>query len=180
LRLDRVDIFHLHNAITETGGGEALGVQQVLGDVVPAFVPMGAIRRAWQRVCAMSAVPFWRRTNIAWAAHRADDTVIGHQLLELLAGCSGSGWRWPAASRLFGPDTCQKHDLRLIHARIPDAEVTIRDLAGDGDHYAATVIAESFRGKSRVQQHQIVYEALKAEMGGKLHALALQTGIPDR
>ena len=52
---------------------------------------------------------------------------------------------------------------RLIRARIPDADVTIRDLAGDGDHYAATVIAESFRGKSRVQQHQIVYEALKAE-----------------
>jgi stress-induced morphogen len=69
---------------------------------------------------------------------------------------------------------------RLIRARIPDAEVTIRDLAGDGDHYAATVIAESFRGKSRVQQHQIVYEALKAEMGGKLHALALQTGTPER
>src|SRR3569832_1684434 len=61
---------------------------------------------------------------------------------------------------------------------IPDADVTIRDLAGDGDHYAATVIAESFRGKSRVQQHQIVYEALKGEMGGKLHALALQTGTP--
>src|SRR5262249_51218078 len=69
---------------------------------------------------------------------------------------------------------------RLIRARIPDAEVTIRDLAGDGDHYAATVLAESFRGKSRVQQHQIVYEALKAEMGGKLHALALQTGTPER
>jgi stress-induced morphogen len=65
---------------------------------------------------------------------------------------------------------------RLIRARIPDAEVTIRDL---GDHYAATVIAESFRGKSRVQQHQIVYEALKAEMGGRLHALALQTGTPE-
>jgi stress-induced morphogen len=69
---------------------------------------------------------------------------------------------------------------RVIRVRIPDAEVTIRDLAGDGDHYAATVIAESFRGKSRVQQHQIVYEALKAEMGGKLHALALQTGTPER
>ena len=66
----------------------------------------------------------------------------------------------------------------MIKAAIPDAEVTIRDLAGDGDHYAATVIAESFRGKSRVQQHQIVYEALKGEMGGKLHALALQTSIP--
>jgi stress-induced morphogen len=68
---------------------------------------------------------------------------------------------------------------RLIEAQIPDAQVTIQDLAGDGDHYAATVIAESFRGKSRVQQHQIVYEALKAEMGGKLHALALQTGTPS-
>ena len=68
---------------------------------------------------------------------------------------------------------------RLIKASIPDAEVSIRDLAGDGDHYAATVIAESFRGKSRVQQHQIVYEALKTEMGGQLHALALQTGVPQ-
>jgi stress-induced morphogen len=69
---------------------------------------------------------------------------------------------------------------RLIKARLPDADVTIRDLAGDGDHYAATVLSEAFRGKSRVQQHQIVYEALKAEMGGKLHALALQTGTPER
>jgi stress-induced morphogen len=68
---------------------------------------------------------------------------------------------------------------RLIKSRIPDAAVTIRDLAGDGDHYAATVIAESFRGKSRVQQHQLVYEALKGQMGGALHALALQTGIPN-
>ena len=68
---------------------------------------------------------------------------------------------------------------RLIKARIPDATVSIRDLAGDGDHYAATVLSESFRGKSRVQQHQIVYEALKGEMGGKLHALALQTGLPE-
>jgi stress-induced morphogen len=69
---------------------------------------------------------------------------------------------------------------RLIKAGIPDAEVTIRDLAGDGDHYAATVLAESFRGKSRVQQHQLVYQALKGDMGGKLHALALQTGIPEK
>jgi stress-induced morphogen len=67
---------------------------------------------------------------------------------------------------------------RLIKAGIPDAEVTIRDLAGDGDHYAAVVVSESFRGKSRVQQHQLVYNALKGEMGGKLHALALQTGLP--
>jgi len=67
---------------------------------------------------------------------------------------------------------------RLIKASIPDAEVTIRDLAGDGDHYAATVISAAFKGKSRVQQHQLVYDALKGEMGGALHALALQTGVP--
>ena len=71
------------------------------------------------------------------------------------------------------------HDIeKLIKEGIPDAQVTIRDLAGDGDHYAAEVVAESFRGKSRVQQHQIVYQALKGEMGGALHALALQTGTP--
>jgi stress-induced morphogen len=69
---------------------------------------------------------------------------------------------------------------RLIKAGIPDAEVTIRDLAGDGDHYAAVVVSESFRGKSRVQQHKLVYDALKGEMGGKLHALALQTGLPGQ
>ena len=68
---------------------------------------------------------------------------------------------------------------RLIRRHIPDAEVTIHDLAGDGDHYAATVISASFKGKSRVQQHQLVYEALKAEMGGQLHALALQTAPPE-
>jgi stress-induced morphogen len=68
---------------------------------------------------------------------------------------------------------------RLIREAIPDATVTIRDLAGDGDHYAAEVVAESFRGKSRVQQHQMVYEALKGQMGGALHALALQTSAPD-
>lgn len=68
---------------------------------------------------------------------------------------------------------------RLILEAIPDAEVTIRDLAGDGDHYAAEVVAESFRGKSRVQQHQMVYQALKGNMGGILHALALQTSAPN-
>lgn len=68
---------------------------------------------------------------------------------------------------------------RLIKDAIPDAKVTIRDLAGDGDHYAAEVMAESFRGKTRVQQHQMVYDALKGNMGGTLHALALQTGVPD-
>jgi stress-induced morphogen len=68
---------------------------------------------------------------------------------------------------------------RLIKAGLPDAEVTIRDLAGDGDHYAATVISAAFKGKSRVQQHQIVYQTLKDQMGGALHALALQTSTPD-
>lgn len=68
---------------------------------------------------------------------------------------------------------------RLIKAKLPDASVTIRDLAGDGDHYAATVISEAFRGKSRVQQHQMVYDALQGNMGGALHALALQTKVPD-
>jgi stress-induced morphogen len=71
------------------------------------------------------------------------------------------------------------HEIeRLIKEAIPDANVEIRDLAGDGDHYAATVVAESFRGKSRVQQHQMVYAALKGQMGGVLHALALQTTTP--
>ena len=68
---------------------------------------------------------------------------------------------------------------RLIKASLPDAEVTIRDLAGDGDHYAAEVVSESFRGKTRVQQHQMVYGALKGNMGGVLHALALQTSAPE-
>ena len=67
----------------------------------------------------------------------------------------------------------------LIRQGIPDAKVTIRDLAGDGDHYAAEVVAESFRGKSRVQQHQMVYKALQGNMGGVLHALALQTSVPE-
>jgi stress-induced morphogen len=71
------------------------------------------------------------------------------------------------------------HEIeRLIKAAFPDATVEIRDLAGDGDHYAATVISASFRGKSRVQQHQLVYAALQGQMGGVLHALALQTGVP--
>ena len=67
----------------------------------------------------------------------------------------------------------------MIKSGIPGAKVTIRDLAGDGDHYAAEVVAEAFRGKSRVQQHQMVYEALKGNMGGILHALALQTSAPE-
>jgi stress-induced morphogen len=67
---------------------------------------------------------------------------------------------------------------RLIKAALPDAEIDIQDLAGDGDHYAATVISEAFRGKTRVQQHQMVYAALQGNMGGVLHALALQTKVP--
>jgi len=67
----------------------------------------------------------------------------------------------------------------LIRVAVPDARVTIEDLAGDGDHYAATVVSESFRGKSRVQQHQIVYAALRGRVGGDLHALALQTSAPE-
>jgi stress-induced morphogen len=64
---------------------------------------------------------------------------------------------------------------RMIKAALPDAEVEIRDLAGDGDHYAATIRSSAFRGKSRVQQHQMVYAALQGHMGGTLHALALTT-----
>lgn len=67
----------------------------------------------------------------------------------------------------------------LIKEALPDAKVTIRDLAGDGDHYAAEVISAAFKGKTRVQQHQMVYAALKGRMGGELHALALQTSAPQ-
>lgn len=73
----------------------------------------------------------------------------------------------------------EKEIVRLIKNKLPDADISIRDLAGDGDHYAATVVSEEFRGKSRVQQHQLVYEALEGNMGGALHALALQTSAPD-
>lgn len=67
---------------------------------------------------------------------------------------------------------------KLIKEALPDARVEIRDLAGDGDHYAATIISSAFQGKSRVQQHQMVYAALKGRMGGELHALALTTSAP--
>jgi stress-induced morphogen len=67
----------------------------------------------------------------------------------------------------------------LIREGLPQAEVTVEDLAGDGNHYRAHVIAPAFRGKSRVQQHQMVYRALGARMGGELHALALTTAAPD-
>jgi stress-induced morphogen len=67
----------------------------------------------------------------------------------------------------------------LIRQAIPDATVEIHDLAGDGDHYAATVVSPSFKGKTRVQQHQMVYQALRGNMGGVLHALALTTSAPQ-
>ncbi len=67
----------------------------------------------------------------------------------------------------------------LIRAGIPDALVEITDLRGDGDHYAARVEAESFRGLSRVKQHQAVYNALGGRMGGVLHALQLTTAVPN-
>ena len=68
---------------------------------------------------------------------------------------------------------------RLIKEKLPDARVEIQDLRGDGDHYAAHVVSAAFKGKSRVQQHQIVYQALRGNMGGALHALALQTSAPE-
>lgn len=67
----------------------------------------------------------------------------------------------------------------LIKAALPDATVEIRDLAGDGDHYQALVTSAAFSGKSRVQQHKLVYEALGGRMGGELHALQLTTAVPN-
>lgn len=67
----------------------------------------------------------------------------------------------------------------MIKEAFPDAKVEIKDLAGDGDHYAATIVSEAFRSKTRVQQHQMVYAALKGNMGGVLHALALTTSAPS-
>jgi stress-induced morphogen len=67
----------------------------------------------------------------------------------------------------------------LIKAGIPDAEVSIRDLAGDGDHYAARVVAKSFEGMSRIRQHQAVFAALGGRVGSELHALQLETAVPN-
>ena len=66
----------------------------------------------------------------------------------------------------------------LIKTAFPDATITIEDLRGDGDHYACQVVSSAFAGKNRVQQHQMVYNALGGRMGGELHALALQTSAP--
>ena len=68
---------------------------------------------------------------------------------------------------------------RLIKAALPDAQVTIQDLAGDQNHYAARIVSAAFKGKNRVQQHQLVYKALQGRVGGELHALALQTAAPE-
>ena len=67
----------------------------------------------------------------------------------------------------------------LIKQAMPDAQITIEDLRGDGDHYAAYIVSTAFEGKSRVQQHQMVYRALQGRMGNELHALALQTSTPQ-
>ena len=67
----------------------------------------------------------------------------------------------------------------MIKAKIPDARIELKDLAGDNDHWAAHVVSPSFKGMSRVQQHQLVYDALGGRMGGVLHALALTTAVPD-
>lgn len=72
------------------------------------------------------------------------------------------------------------HDIeKLIREGIPDAQVKIEDLRGDGDHYAVYVVSPAFKGKSRVQQHQMVYSALQGRMGEELHAMALQTSAPQ-
>jgi stress-induced morphogen len=102
----------------------------------------------------------------------------------LLADCQAAKRQGPACqSKDNLEESAMPMDAReietLIKEALPDADITIRDLAGDGDHFAAEVVSESFRGKSRVQQHQMIYEALKGNMGGELHALALQTSVPE-
>ena len=69
---------------------------------------------------------------------------------------------------------------QMIRSALPDADVRIEDLRGDGDHYAAYIVSDAFNGKSRVAQHQLVYAALQGRMGTELHALSLQTKAPDR
>ena len=68
---------------------------------------------------------------------------------------------------------------RMIMEALPDAEVKLEDLVGDGDHWSATVVSSAFSGKTRVQQHQLIYAALQGRVGGELHALALQTSAPQ-
>jgi stress-induced morphogen len=76
------------------------------------------------------------------------------------------------------PMSAKQIEAALLSA-FPDAEVAITDLAGDGDHYAAKISSSAFKGKTRVQQHKMVYEALEGRMGGELHALSLQTSPKD-
>jgi stress-induced morphogen len=72
------------------------------------------------------------------------------------------------------------HDIeKAIRAAFPDADVKITDLAGDGNHYSAAVASKAFKGKTRVQQHKMVYDSLQGRMGGELHALQLQTSVKD-
>jgi len=68
---------------------------------------------------------------------------------------------------------------RMIIEALPDAEIKLEDLVGDGDHWSATVVSSAFAGKTRVQQHQLIYAALQGRVGGELHALALQTSAPQ-
>jgi len=72
-------------------------------------------------------------------------------------------------------DTLRQH----LEDAFPGAEIAIEDLAGDGDHYRARIVSAAFAGVPRVRQHQMVYAALKGQMGGELHALALETGAPS-
>ena len=97
------------------------------------------------------------------------------------AGCRLHGRQLRSAGQLRKRRTWpwRQTDIeRLIKERFPDALVSIDDLAGDGDHYAATVVSEAFRGKSRVEQHKMVYDALGGQVGADLHALALKTQVP--
>jgi stress-induced morphogen len=91
---------------------------------------------------------------------------------------AGSQPSWQAKFEDDSPMAMAAAEIeRFIKDALPDAAVEIRDLAGDGNHYAATVASSAFKGKSRVQQHQMVYASLKGRMGGELHALALTTSI---
>ena len=75
----------------------------------------------------------------------------------------------------------REHEIiKIIKTALPDAQIAIKDLAGDGDHYSAQVISQAFIGKSRVQQHKLVYDAFGSQMGNELHALALQTSAPKQ
>ena len=145
----------------------AAKVEAVLARARAASVPVWAIGTTGGDALTLAGRAPHPGHDVARAFRRLAAGLYGRR-----AAASVSAGEWPTMAMDAGEIE------RLIKARIPDAQVTIRDLAGDGDHYAATVISASFKGKSRVQQHQLVYEALKGQMGGVLHALALQTGTP--